>query len=79
MIRYNETLDIQNDQMIAMDLRGRLHECINHAQKLQEAQALANPNDVLDNYIQQLDDVLANVLAPFERQLEAAHNEEEAA
>jgi hypothetical protein len=65
--------------MIAMDLRGRLHECIRHAQKLQEAQALANSNDVLDNYIQQLDDILANVLSPFERQLDAAHNEEEAA
>ena len=79
MIRYNETLDIQNDQMIAMDLRGRLHECIRHAQKLQEAQALANSNDVLDNYIQQLDDILANVLSPFERQLDAALSEGEAA
>lgn len=79
MIRYNETLDIHNDQMISMDLRGRLHDCIRHAQKLQEAQALANSNDVLEQYIQKLDDVLENVLSPFERQLDAALNEGEAA
>ena len=74
MITCDNPLDIANDQMLVMELRSKIHDAIVYAHKLQTAEAIANSNSLLDDYIQKLDDTIANVLHPFERMLDEAES-----
>lgn len=74
MIKCDNPLDVANDQMLVMELRSKIHDAILYAHKLQNSQAIANSDSLLDDYIQKLDDTIADVIHPFERMLDAAES-----
>ena len=51
MIKCDNPLDVANDQMLVMELRSKIHDAILYAHKLQNSQAIANSDSLLDDYI----------------------------
>ena len=66
--------DAQNDMNIILELRTKVGDAIQHAQKLQAAGAMAYNGNLLEDVIDKLDDILADVIQPVETLVEEGLN-----
>lgn len=62
--------DAHNDMNIVLQLRTQIGNAIHHAQKAQNAGAMAYNESMLDEVIDKLDDILANIIQPVETLIE---------
>ncbi|MAK49767.1 hypothetical protein [Marinobacter sp.] len=69
------TDDIQNDQWILLEIRGKITDAIHHAQKLQKKGAMAYNPDFLTKTIDALDNITADIITPLQDKLDDAEAE----
>ena len=61
--------DVENDQNSCLTLRTKIIDAIDEADKLKQAGALAYYDETFEDYINGLDMILKNIIAPLEQKL----------
>ncbi len=70
--------DCHNDQNIILTLRTKIHDAISETQKFHDVGAMAYNDSLLEEVINKLDDILADVIQPVETMVDEGERYHEA-